>query len=149
MYRPETNSNHDTLSCACGERHSLTRGTEARVNEPTSVQVKQGDYPPRVFGLPAGLQQQVAIVEGEADDLLDAADDVAVADPAAQKALCITWSSHAASRAGAGLNARAVQTGISSMLSVAVRCVRKWKPRGLPAAASSWDSTPFAHNLQT
>ena len=47
-----------------------------------SVKVEEGDHLAVLFGLLTRFQQEFAVVEGEADDLLHPADNVPVADPA-------------------------------------------------------------------
>lgn len=49
-----------------------------------SVEVEEGHDLPEVFRLLARLEQQVRVVEGEADHLLHPVQDVPVADPANQ-----------------------------------------------------------------
>ena len=47
-----------------------------------SVQVEEGDNLALLLGLAAGLQQEPAVVERKADDLLHPVHDVLVAEPA-------------------------------------------------------------------
>ena len=54
----------------------------AQVSRSPSVEVEERHDALAVLGLLARLQQQLAVVEGEADDLLHLADDLAVAQPA-------------------------------------------------------------------
>lgn len=47
-----------------------------------SVQIEECHYLPHFLGLITGLQQEAAVMEGEADDLLHPGDDVVVTYPA-------------------------------------------------------------------
>lgn len=64
----------------------------------TSIQVEQRDNPSGFGSILARLQQEAAVVEGKADDLLHSRHDVFVADPAAQGQLrndvCSTLNSN-------------------------------------------------------